>query len=262
MKSRGFNCYGAEKWNGSVEDGIAYLRNFEKIVIHPRCTHTKEEFDLYQYKVDRQTGTILRVPMDRNNHCIDSLRYAHVNRMRSVTSGSVYPNMTVASIVTPFEVAYGEIYTGTFTSPGRVLTCSLLKSDGVFYLISDYALNGTFDFNRIIERFPNTCTHVWFPMMLPEEVSPAVLEQATALNIEPSVGSVMPSEGEGTTMVNRLLANKALRVFNNAFGVIGALTERTYRAEGSLESKRNINEMVHLCELVEYTVWRAVGRLL
>ena len=39
----GFDCEGAEKWQGSVEDGIQYLRGFEKIVIHPRCKHMAEE---------------------------------------------------------------------------------------------------------------------------------------------------------------------------------------------------------------------------
>jgi phage terminase large subunit len=33
----GFNCTPAEKWQGSVEDGIAHLRGFRKIIIHPDC---------------------------------------------------------------------------------------------------------------------------------------------------------------------------------------------------------------------------------
>jgi phage terminase large subunit len=65
-----------EKWPGSVEDGIEYLRSFESIVIHPRCRRVAEEFSLYQYKQDRQTGQILPVPLDANNHYIDALRYA------------------------------------------------------------------------------------------------------------------------------------------------------------------------------------------
>ena len=66
----------ADKWTGSVEDGVAFLRSFEQIVIHPRCRHFEEESRLYQYKTDRLTGDILPDIEDKNNHCIDATRYA------------------------------------------------------------------------------------------------------------------------------------------------------------------------------------------
>ncbi len=64
------------KRKDSVEDGIAFLRSFEKIVIHPRCQHTAEEMRLYSYKRERITGDILPDLEDRSNHTIDALRYA------------------------------------------------------------------------------------------------------------------------------------------------------------------------------------------
>lgn len=67
---------GADKWAGSVEDGIRYLRSFREIVVHPRCTATLNEMRLYSYKVDRMTGDILAAVVDANNHNIDALRYA------------------------------------------------------------------------------------------------------------------------------------------------------------------------------------------
>lgn len=73
----GFNIEAAKKWSGSVQDGIEYLRKFRKIVVHERCTHTADEMRLYSYKVDRVSGDILPVIEDRNNHCIDALRYSH-----------------------------------------------------------------------------------------------------------------------------------------------------------------------------------------
>ena len=76
MRRQGFNISAAKKWQGSVEDGIAYLKSFEKIIIHPRCKHTADEFDHYSYKVDKQTNDILPVVVDANNHCIDGIRYA------------------------------------------------------------------------------------------------------------------------------------------------------------------------------------------
>jgi len=77
-----FNSHGmpraeaAEKWNGSVEDGIQFIRSFRQIVIHPRCVETKREMQLYSYKVDRFTGDILPVLVDANNHHMDAIRYA------------------------------------------------------------------------------------------------------------------------------------------------------------------------------------------
>ena len=66
----------AKKGPGSVEDGIAYIKQFDRVVIHPDCPETAREFRLYSYKVDRLSGDILTDIVDANNHCIDSLRYA------------------------------------------------------------------------------------------------------------------------------------------------------------------------------------------
>lgn len=67
---------GVKKGPGSVEDGIAHLRSYERIVIHPRCTHAAEEARLYSYKRDRLTGQVLPVLIDAHNHVIDGIRYS------------------------------------------------------------------------------------------------------------------------------------------------------------------------------------------
>lgn len=67
---------GAPKWQGSVDDGIRFLRSFKEIVVHPRCVKTISEMRLYSYKVDRLTGDVLPVLVDANNHYIDAIRYA------------------------------------------------------------------------------------------------------------------------------------------------------------------------------------------
>lgn len=64
------------KGAGSVEDGIAHIKSFDNIIIHPRCKYTIQEFKLYQYKTDRHTGEVLPILQDENNHIIDALRYA------------------------------------------------------------------------------------------------------------------------------------------------------------------------------------------
>ncbi|MEH1299405.1 phage terminase large subunit [Raoultella ornithinolytica] len=67
---------GVEKWSGSVEDGIAHLRSYKEIIIHPRCKEWLKEARLYSYKVDRLTGDVLTDIVDANNHFIDGTRYA------------------------------------------------------------------------------------------------------------------------------------------------------------------------------------------
>lgn len=65
-----------EKGKGSVEDGVAHIKAYDEVIIHPRCKNTQNEFLLYSYKVDRLTGDILPVIVDSNNHWIDATRYA------------------------------------------------------------------------------------------------------------------------------------------------------------------------------------------
>lgn len=75
LKRQGFNISAAKKWQGSVEDGITYLRGFKQIIIHPKCKETAKEARLYSYKTDRITGEVLPVILDDNNHCWDAVRY-------------------------------------------------------------------------------------------------------------------------------------------------------------------------------------------
>ncbi len=75
LKRQGFNISAAKKWQGSVEDGITYLRGFKQIIIHPLCKETAKEARLYSYKTDRITGEVLPVIEDAYNHCWDAVRY-------------------------------------------------------------------------------------------------------------------------------------------------------------------------------------------
>jgi phage terminase large subunit len=77
IRRHGFNISPADKWTGCVEDGIAYLKSFRKIYIHPRCRNMAAEAALYSYKVDQKTldpvtqkPVVLPVVVDAHNHCI------------------------------------------------------------------------------------------------------------------------------------------------------------------------------------------------
>lgn len=83
MARKGFRIQAAQKGPGSVEDGIAHLRGFDQIVIHPRCTHAIEEARLWRYKTDRLTGDVLPDLIDKHNHIWDAARYALEPIMRA-----------------------------------------------------------------------------------------------------------------------------------------------------------------------------------
>lgn len=74
FRQYGINAVAAEKGKGSVEHGIKWLQSVE-IIIHPRCQEAKNEFTKYKYKEDKN-GTVLPIPVDKDNHIIDLIRYA------------------------------------------------------------------------------------------------------------------------------------------------------------------------------------------
>jgi phage terminase large subunit len=76
IRKRGFNITAAAKWQGCIEDRIAHLRKYDSIVIHERCKHTADNFRMYSYKVDKQTGDVLPIIVDMHNHAPDAVGYA------------------------------------------------------------------------------------------------------------------------------------------------------------------------------------------
>lgn len=81
LNRSGVSCSGAEKWEGCVKDGIAHIRKFRRIYIHPRCTKTATEARLYSYKVDKNQvddkgqPQVLPIIVDKHNHAWDAIRY-------------------------------------------------------------------------------------------------------------------------------------------------------------------------------------------
>jgi phage terminase large subunit len=76
MRKNGFpKMQAAIKGAKSLEEGVAFLQSFD-IVVHSRCQHVIDELTLYRYKTDPLTGQVLPILEDKNNHCIDALRYA------------------------------------------------------------------------------------------------------------------------------------------------------------------------------------------
>lgn len=83
VRSEDLDVVACDKWPGSVEDGVEYLRGkYDQIIIHPRCTETIREARLWSYKVDKLTDEVLPVLVDKYNHCWDAIRYGHGNLIK------------------------------------------------------------------------------------------------------------------------------------------------------------------------------------
>ena len=76
LRRRGLNTIGVKKGPGSVRAGIKWLQNLAGIVVDPaRTPNIAREFSAYEYIQDRFGNFLPDVP-DRDNHTIDSGRYA------------------------------------------------------------------------------------------------------------------------------------------------------------------------------------------
>lgn len=87
LRERGIRVLAAKKGPGSIEHGISWLQDLEELVIDPeRCPNAAREFSGYQLEEDGQGGFLGGFP-DRDNHCIDALRYACERDMRRTGVG-------------------------------------------------------------------------------------------------------------------------------------------------------------------------------
>ena len=258
MRSKHYNVIAAEKWNGSVEDGIQYLRSFSCIHIHERCKAVAEEFDLYQYKVDRQTGEVLRIPVDKFNHYIDAIRYSLTVPMRSANNGKVYDNFRVENICKD-EKASGDVYLGTFALPGRILWVSACVISGEIKILDAFS-QSVIDFKTVKDKYPD-CNLIWMPYTTLKDIQQNYVDDCVDNDIEPAVPGILPAEGEGTKLVNDLFDRHSLSIMESAWTLISCLNERVFLADGKIERSSKEQENTRFCRTFEYLVWRIMGRL-
>ena len=71
----GVNARGVKKGQGSVAEGINFIKKFE-IIIHPSCQNFINEIEQYHYKKDPKTGETLPDVVEKNDHLMDAMRYS------------------------------------------------------------------------------------------------------------------------------------------------------------------------------------------
>ena len=77
LRRRGLNAMGVKKGPGSVEHGMRWLQELGGIVADPaRTPNIAREFSAYEFARDKKNDGFLAEYPDKNNHTIDSARYA------------------------------------------------------------------------------------------------------------------------------------------------------------------------------------------
>ena len=74
LRRQGIICKPAVKGSGSINAGISLLKEFD-IYISKESKNIFKEFQSYYWQ-ELKDGTIINKPVDKNNHMMDSIRYA------------------------------------------------------------------------------------------------------------------------------------------------------------------------------------------
>lgn len=108
FKLLGLNIIGAKKGADSVDNGIKFLQDLDKIIIDPvRCPNAAREFNDYEIEMDRD-GNLRGDFPDRNNHTIDAVRYAmeyEILQKSGLCKGDNYMEFSINGINWTMEYA-------------------------------------------------------------------------------------------------------------------------------------------------------------
>jgi phage terminase large subunit len=81
LKNHGVNAVGAKKGKDSVTFGIDWLKQ-QTIIIDVSCINMQNEIQQYHWKKDAGGNQVNPpIPVDKNNHLMDALRYAYEDDM-------------------------------------------------------------------------------------------------------------------------------------------------------------------------------------
>src|SRR5690606_2485268 len=80
LRQYGVNAIGARKGKDSVNHGIQWLKQ-QTIIVDVKCQAHKNELMKYKWREDAN-GNVLPIPVDRDNHLMDALRYAYESEFR------------------------------------------------------------------------------------------------------------------------------------------------------------------------------------
>lgn len=81
LNQMGIRALSVKKGPDSITYGIRFLQQY-KIIVDKKCQNFINEISQYHYQTNKD-GEVLEVPVDKNNHLMDALRYAVNNLIMS-----------------------------------------------------------------------------------------------------------------------------------------------------------------------------------
>lgn len=94
LRQHGVTAIACKKGKDSVNFGIQWLQKLQ-IVIHHTLREAINEFTIYKWREDKD-GNALPEPVDKNNHIIDSIRYALEQEMAYVEKQKINQRIPMA----------------------------------------------------------------------------------------------------------------------------------------------------------------------
>lgn len=79
LQEVGLNAQWARKGPGSIKRGIELLKEY-RVFYTASSKHIKEEQGKYIWDTEKDTGRLLNIPIDANNHLMDAIRYGAYTR--------------------------------------------------------------------------------------------------------------------------------------------------------------------------------------
>lgn len=91
LRNHGVSAAGARKGKDSVTFGIDWLKQ-QAVIVDKSCVNLQNELQQYHWKKDAG-GNSLPVPVDKNNHLIDALRYAYEDDMGGMSAVKAFDSV-------------------------------------------------------------------------------------------------------------------------------------------------------------------------
>lgn len=82
LQQHGVSALATKKGKDSINFGIQWLQQ-QTIIVNSKCFNARNELSIYHWKKDKD-GNAIRQPVDKDNHLMDSLRYAYEDETEAI----------------------------------------------------------------------------------------------------------------------------------------------------------------------------------
>lgn len=192
----------------------------------------------------------------------DNERLAYLEgRFVNLNTGRVYGDYdsSVNSATKPYDIEPSDvIMIGQDLNTGFSKAVAVVKRGDVLRVVKTFSFASIGHAPRIIRNAFPMNEIIWFPDASSKEVLTGYQTEIKAHDIKLRMGSVNPSVVDRIFFVNKLLKTKRLEIGVKCDDLDIALKTRQYDDTGKPEKGKGALAPDHLCDALEYVVWRIV----